>query len=339
MLNIVIKANNSEEFIWAAVAGSAPLKTKKTFEFQVESYHGRQHNKNWICKLKPGLILSHMDLTTCNEIKNTITTKEEFIKFVFFMSGRGRVDYDFIDTRFKRDFSNGIVQHSYTYFSPEIDGAIFVNAGHRLQQLTIHISPSVLLNYFNRQFDIGPFAFRDILSGADQISFFHTARITKPMNTAIYQILNCVYSGTMRQLYLESKTMELITYKIEQMMQPKTGLRKPPRLSEDSSERISKAAKILTLNLENPPSLFELAKNVGTSHTRLNLDFKRIYGTTVFGYLRQIRLEKAKKLLLEKGLNVSETAYEVGYNSIPSFSKAYSDYFGITPKGHMKKFD
>jgi len=82
-----------------------------------------------------------------------------------------------------------------------------------------------------------------------------------------------------------------------------------------------------------------LAKNVGASHTRLNLDFKRIYGTTAFGYLRQIRLEKARKLLEEKGLNVSQTAYEVGYSSIPSFSKAYSDHFGITPKDHMKKFD
>ncbi|MCP3888683.1 MAG: helix-turn-helix transcriptional regulator [Desulfobulbaceae bacterium] len=339
MLHNVIKTNSSEEFIWASVAGSAPLKKQSTFDFKVEYFHGRQHNKNWICKLKPGLILSHMDLITRGEIKNTITTKEEFIKFVFFMSGRGRVDYDFIDTRFKRDFSNGLVHHSYTSFSPEIDGAIFVNAGHRLHQLTIHISPAVLLNYFNRQFDIGPFTFRDILKGADQISFFHTARITKQMNTAISHILHCEYSGVMRQLYLESKAMELITYKIDQMMQPETAIRKPPRLSDNDCERIKKAADILTVNLDSPPSLFELAKSVGISHTRLNLDFKRIYGTTVFGYLRQIRLEKAKQLLEEKGLNVSETAYEVGYNSIPSFSKAYSDYFGSTPKGHMKKFD
>lgn len=339
MLDNVIKTSSSEEFIWATVAGAPPLKKETSFEFRVEFFHGRQNNRNWICKLKPGLILSLMDVTPGSEIKNTITTREDFLKFVFFLSGRGRVDYNYIDTRFIRDFSDGLVQHSYISYSPEIDGAIFVNAGHRLHQLSIYISPFVLSKYFNGQFDAGPFAFRDILEGADQISFFHTAKMSKTMKVAICQLLNCTYSGSLRQLYMESKAMELITYKIGQMMRPKTVIRKPPRLSEDGSERIRKAAEILTINLENPPSLFELAKNVGTSHTQLNLDFKRIYGTTVFGYLRQIRLEKAKELLVERGLNVSETAYEVGYNSLPSFSKAYSDYFGITPKGHMKKFD
>ncbi|WP_163340419.1 AraC family transcriptional regulator [Desulfopila sp. IMCC35008] len=339
MLNNVITTKTSEEFIWATVAGSAPLKEEKSFEFLAEYFHGRQNNKNWICKLKPGLILSLMDVTTRSEIKNMISAKEEFIKFVFFLSGSGTVDYHFIDTRFRRDFSDGMVQHSYTSFSPEIDGAVFVNAGHRLHQLSIHISPSVLLNYFNGQFDIGPFAFRDILAGSDQISFFHTARMSRTMKTVICQIFNCNYSGTMRQFYLESKTMELITYKIDQMIQPKTGTKKPPRLSKDDSVRIMKAAEILNNNLENPPSLSELSRNVGTSHTRLNLDFKRIYGTTAFGYLRQSRLEKAKKLLERDGSNVSQTAYEVGYNSLPSFSKAFSDYFGISPKTYMKKFD
>lgn len=337
MLNNVIKANSSEEFIWASVAGSAPLQKREKFEFQVEYFHGKENNKNWICQLKPGLILSYMDLTPRSPIKNTITTKEEFIKFVFFLSGGGRVDYDFIDTRLKRDFSEGIVQHSYTYFSPQIDGALFLDADHRLHQLSIHIKPSVLSNYFGGECDVGPFAFREILAGAEQISFFHTSKISRAMYTAICQILNCSYLGTMRLLYLESKAMELITYKIDQMLQPDRDIRRLPRLSEACLQRTKKAANLLATHLENPPGLFELAKLVGTSHTRLNIDFKRIYGTTVFGYLRQIRLEKARKLLTEQGLNVSETAYQVGYNSIPSFSKAYSNYFGINPKNHLKE--
>jgi AraC family transcriptional regulator, transcriptional activator of the genes for pyochelin and ferripyochelin receptors len=88
--------------------------------------------------------------------------------------------------------------------------------------------------------------------------------------------------------------MKLITYKIDQIIQSKPVKGKIPGLKKDEYNRIKKAAEILTDNLENPPGLFNPAKNVGTTHTRLNQGFRQIYDTTAFGYLRQVRLEKAR---------------------------------------------
>ncbi len=141
----------------------------------------------------------------------------------------------------------------------------------------------------------------------------------------------------MRQLFIESKTMELIAYKFDQIIQAKTVKTPSPGLNMDDCDRIKKAAGILAENFENPPGLFDLAKSVGTTHTRLNFCFKKIYGTTAFGYLRQVRLEKAKQLLEKNGLNVTQAAFKVGYNSIPSFSKAFSDYFGMNPTKYIKR--
>lgn len=290
-MNKSIITKSLEEFIWATTAKSDPLKEGPAFEFNVKHQCGEVSSKNWICKLKPGLILSFKDTTYKEDVSLHIETKYDCLKFAYFLSGKGNVDYNFWDIRLKRSFADELVHHSYVYFSPEIEGKIQFNANHRLQQFCINISPSVLLKYFNGQFDIGPYALREILAGSGQTSYFHTARISKAMLGAIHQILNCSYSGAMRQLYLESKAMELIVLKVGQIVPPQTSKKPSSKLSCDDRDRVQKAVDILVSNFEDPPGLFDLAKAVGTTHTRLNLGFRKIHGTTAFGFLRQIRLD------------------------------------------------
>ena len=337
MLKNKILTKNSEEFIWALISGSRPLRNEHAFEYKVAYYHGRYNDRNWICKLKPGLFLTLMDVTPRSDVHNTIESREDCLRFVFFLSGRGRVDYELIDGRLKRDFSDGLVGHSYIAFSPEIIGTTQTIAKSRFLIFSIYITPARLLEYFNGKFDVGPYEFRDIVAGSDQTGFFHTARVSGQMVAAIDQILNCPYSGAMRRLFIESKAMELIAYKIDQMVQTRSTQQGALPLKIHEYERIKQAAGILAANPEAPPGLFDLAKAVGTTHTQLNIGFKKMYGATAFGYLRQIRLEKAKQLLESGRLNVTLAAYEVGYNSVPSFSKAFSNHFGMSPAACLKK--
>ena len=62
-----------------------------------------------------------------------------------------------------------------------------------------------------------------------------------------------------------------------------------------------------------------------------------MYGATVFGYLRKMRLEEARRLLEKGDMNVTEAALAVGYNSISSFSRAFSAHFGSKPLSFVKK--
>ena len=337
MKNTIV-AKSSEEFIWATVSGSAPLRREPAFEYRVELFHGRCNDRNWVCRIRPGLMISFIDVTPKRDISNRVAAMEDWLRFVFFLSGRGSVDYEFIDQRLSRDFYDGIVRHSYLTFSPEISGQVNIRAEHRLRIFSIHISPARLSDYFGGKFNMGPHGLRDIVIGCDRTSFFHTARMTGRMEAAVNQVLNCPFSGGLRQVFLEGKAMELITLKLHQLIRSAPQADTLPKLDRDAYARIKKAAQILTGNLEAPPGLLDLAREVGIGHTGLNAGFKQVYGTTVFGFLRRIRLEKAGELLASGHMNVTQAAYEVGYSSLPSFSRAFSAYFGMSPAAYKKKF-
>lgn len=337
MMKYSLITKNSEEFIWNTLAGSDAEEMSFLSEYQVEFSRGQSSGNNWICKLKPGLIISFTDVMPKEDIYYKIEAREDLIKFAFSLSGKGSFDFRFIDRQLKGGERDELVYSSFVYFSPVIEGKGKFRANYQLQELSIHINPGVLLNYLNGQFDIGPYALRDILAGSDQVSFFHSARLSNSMIIAIHQILNCNFYGRLRYLLLESKAMELITYKLDQIIQDRHEKIKSSEMSKDDYNRLKQATEILNRNLENPPGLFDLAKHIGTTHSRLNFCFRKAYNTTVFGYLRQLRLEKAKQLLEKEGLNVTQAAYSVGYNSVPSFSKAFLSHFGMNPTKFIKK--
>jgi AraC-like DNA-binding protein len=101
--------------------------------------------------------------------------------------------------------------------------------------------------------------------------------------------------------------------------------------------RIRLAKDILCRDLESPPKLIDLVRAVGLNHCRLNKGFREVYGSTVFGYLRQTRLLEAKRLMENDGMSVTEAALNVGYSSISSFSNAFLVYFGVRPMACLKK--
>jgi AraC-like DNA-binding protein len=96
-------------------------------------------------------------------------------------------------------------------------------------------------------------------------------------------------------------------------------------------ERVDKVKGILARDLENPPTLEQLGREVGCSSFYLSRLFSQEAGMTVPQYLRKIRMEKAGELLLTGKFNVSEVAIEVGYNSLSHFSRAFCQTMGTCP--------
>jgi AraC-like DNA-binding protein len=98
-----------------------------------------------------------------------------------------------------------------------------------------------------------------------------------------------------------------------------------------SSERIEKVVAILSKNLAATPPLEEIGRAVGCSAFHLSRTFSRATGMTIPQYLRQLRMERAAELLRSGNFNVTETALEVGYNSLSHFSHAFHETFGCCP--------
>ncbi len=226
---------------------------------------------------------------------------------------------------------------SSVIFYPEMEGKMCLPVDRRQFHLSIYLRPSMLNTYLGGRFDQFPKALIDISQGCVDTSFSHESAFSKMMHLSIQHLLDCPYTGPMKELFMENKAMELIVHKLAQTVFANDKRDTPDKMDLQETDRIRRARDILCRNLETPPRLSDLAHAVGTNHGRLNHGFRELYGTTVFGYLRRKRLVEARRLIETEDANVTEAALSVGYNSISSFSKAFSEYFGIQPMMCRKK--
>ncbi len=164
--------------------------------------------------------------------------------------------------------------------------------------------------------------------------FFNVNVITPAMGLALKQIFHCPFEGMTRQLYLESKCLELIALKIEQIKDTEKTYSNGSPLSADDIERIHTAKDILLERFEDPPSLMELAQQVSLNDYKLKVGFKVVFGTTVFGYLLQHRMATACQLLQQQQ-SIATVAAVVGYASHATFSRAFRRHFGVSPKAYQ----
>lgn len=90
-------------------------------------------------------------------------------------------------------------------------------------------------------------------------------------------------------------------------------------------------SSIMEENYASPISLPELAYLSGRSLASFKRDFKAIYNIPPSDWIRKRRLEKAKELLQNTSLSVSDTCYALGFENTAHFSRIFKEHFGITP--------
>ncbi|URJ58916.1 AraC family transcriptional regulator [Paenibacillus polymyxa] len=110
------------------------------------------------------------------------------------------------------------------------------------------------------------------------------------------------------------------------------------RLSKEDVRKLHMAREILESSMIDPPSLITLSQKVGLNDFKLKKGFKACFGTTVFEYLRQIRLDYAMKLLRSQESNVTEAAMAVGYSNVSAFSEQFFREYGVKPSSLKKVF-
>lgn len=155
------------------------------------------------------------------------------------------------------------------------------------------------------------------------------------LQRAIGSIIHCPYSGHMKKIFLLSKCVEILVMQAEAYHQS-FGRENVYCKKSDDQERLLHARKTVEENMENPPTLSELAKLVGINEYKLKRGFKELFGTTVFGYLSDFRLEKAKLELLDTNKSIGDIAYTLGYCSPQHFASAFRKKFGISPREFRK---
>ena len=105
------------------------------------------------------------------------------------------------------------------------------------------------------------------------------------------------------------------------------------------NERLmAKAQRLIELNYAERISDEWVAKHVGMSTSHFRHLFKVSTGMPFNKYLMSVRLEKARQLLLEQDMHVSEVATAVGYSGLAHFSRAFSQRFSVSPNQLRQAF-
>lgn len=104
-------------------------------------------------------------------------------------------------------------------------------------------------------------------------------------------------------------------------------------LSVDSQgHRVAKAIDWLKLNYSSSFRAEELAARVRMSTPTFNLHFRQLTSMSPLQYQKWLRLNEAKRLMLNEHLDAASAAFKVGYESPSQFSREYGRFFGSPPK-------
>ncbi|MCR5942560.1 helix-turn-helix transcriptional regulator [Ochrobactrum sp. XJ1] len=85
-------------------------------------------------------------------------------------------------------------------------------------------------------------------------------------------------------------------------------------------------------NLSDAVRLEQICKTVNLSQFHFMRKFKNTYGTSPYAFLRRLRMDYAKKLILNTDMKILSVALECGYGHHAHFSTAFREHFGVSPK-------
>lgn len=205
----------------------------------------------------------------------------------------------------------------------------------RNQIVSIHFEPHLLKNLFAESSGELPSELKLLIKKDDWRTCFPSQKLPSEMLIIIQQILHCPYQGLTRKMYLQGKVFELMALQFEILQKENSAQNCQCKLKQEDIERIYHAKDILLARWQNPPSLVELAREVGLNDYKLKIGFRHCFKTTVFSTLQDYRMEQARQLLAEGSLTVTGVAGTVGYANRSHFAAAFKRKFGVNPSVYL----
>lgn len=135
--------------------------------------------------------------------------------------------------------------------------------------------------------------------------------------------------GLSKRLFLESKTLELLMLKLDTSSNTTADLQ---LYADNVVKKMYRVQHLVSSNLAMHYSINDLSKEIGLNDCVLKKEFKRVFKRTIFEYTNDLRMKKAKQLLLHTAKPIYEISETIGYKNATHFSAAFKKVEGITPK-------
>ncbi len=165
--------------------------------------------------------------------------------------------------------------------------------------------------------------------------YYKDGEISPSMAIVLNQLINYNLNQSIKQLYFKGKAYEILSLYFNRN-EDTNNIEQCPFLADEANViKIRKAKDIIVSKIAEPPSLQELADEIGLSLKKLKEGFKQIYGDSVFSFLFDYKMEVARKLLESGDNNVNEVGLKVGYSTSSHFIAAFKKKYGTTPKKYL----
>jgi AraC-like DNA-binding protein len=284
-------------------------------------------------ELHPGLWISMLRCPPGRTFKCCYFKQPAMIDFGFILSGQ-------FDHKLRKNVADRCIKANdglsgIGYF-PGGKGVVEIPAGKMLQVLHVHVAPERLHRMVQNDIGSMPMNFRSIIEGSTQKAYLSKSNMDPATQSIAFEVFNGRCCGLPRSLFLECKALELITLQLGRLMSRETRTQVNAGLSPSEKDRILAARDWLVRNLSAPPTLDKLGRRFCLSQNKLQYGFRALFGDSVFGCLREYKMQKARCLFKTAEMNVSQVAWEVGYINVSQFTKAYKKRFGILPKQYLR---
>lgn len=130
------------------------------------------------------------------------------------------------------------------------------------------------------------------------------------------------------ELYLEARCLDIVVDACSIIARATPA---PAVLRPRQWQRVQQVRELLDSGAAGDWSLQRIAGHVGTNTTTLQLEFRAAFGTTVFAYLREHRMQQAHAALAQGEASIAGAAQLAGYTSSANFCTAFKHRFGLTP--------
>lgn len=295
---------------------------------------GGPHWQVMSAEVRPGLLCVASRLDGAQASRFDFEIMNPPVHFGGIISGSNRCSYANGRLRgqevLRKRGDNGIV------CLPSTSGRVECAPGEDACVVSLLASPIMLRDYLDDGQNWMPPVLRRVLEGRPEQVLWRGRR------TARKTSLLCALLETLRRppawrLMQESMALELLFLQLEECLAEQDRPSGPPRISKGDEERLREARRMLLSDLENPPSLSRLAQAVGLSEKKLKAGYPQLFGETVYASFRAHRLERARQLIEEDRLSVSEVAYSVGYLNLSHFSEAFRRRHGMNPSDLLRQ--
>ncbi len=263
------------------------------------------------------------DASEIQHVKRKINSS--FIQFHFCLKGHAK--FVFNDGNYALDLSE---ENSLLLYNTQLDLPLNVNLNANSWLVSVVMTIQKFHSLFSREADHIPF-----LSEENKDKKYYTQEGFSPALAVILsQMMSYNLHPSLKSLYIKGKVYELISLYFNKGSE--ADIEQCPFLvDEENVRRIKQAKEIIISRMAEPPSLKELASEIGLPLKKLKEGFKQIYGDTVYSFLFDYKMEFARKMLETGKHNVNEVGLKVGYSTASHFISAFKKKYGTTPKKYL----